>query len=159
MSASRVRRLRVAGLWLVLLSSAPAPAAEGQALPGERALLQRLFSPCCYRETLDVHESPVADELRLEIHGRLARGEPSDAIVADMVARYGDDVLTRPPRAMTALGLFAGAGGLVALLVAFALRRGRVGAAPRLHPGDLEQPAGERLRLEERLEDELAALD
>ena len=29
---------------------------------GERDLFQRIFSPCCYRETLDIHQSPIADE-------------------------------------------------------------------------------------------------
>ena len=32
----------------------------------EHRVPERLFSPCCYRETLDVHASRIAEEVRAE---------------------------------------------------------------------------------------------
>ncbi|HVZ89251.1 MAG TPA: cytochrome c-type biogenesis protein CcmH [Polyangia bacterium] len=121
--------------------------------------LQRLFSPCCYRETLDVHSSPIADELRIEIHERLGRGESPDGVLADMVSRYGDDVLTKPPRTLTALALFAGAALFVTGLIAFALRHARRTPPPPVPPSGLGLPPEEERQLEDRLADELSALE
>jgi len=147
------------GMLLLVLGIAAPVRADGP-LPGEHDLLQRLFSPCCYRETLDVHASPIADELRIEIHKRLGRGETPDGILADMVSRYGDDVLTKPPRTVTAVALFAGAGFLVTLLIGAALRRGRrASAAPPAAPVILPPSTDEERRIEDRLADELGALD
>jgi cytochrome c-type biogenesis protein CcmH len=127
--------------------------------PGERDLLQRLFSPCCYRETLDVHSSPIADELRVEIHQRLSRGDSADTIVASMVARFGAQILTRPPRTATSFGLFAGAGVFVALLIVLALHRNHRLLVAGRAPAERGLVGEDRQHLEDRLDDELGALD
>jgi len=150
-------RLRLALVAFALCVAAPVRA--DAPLPGERDLLQRLFSPCCYRETLDVHASPIADELRIEIHRRLGRGEGPDSILADMVSRYGSDVLTRPPRTVTAVALFSGTGLLVTVLVGLALRRSRGDQPAPPAPRALGPPTDEERRMEDRLADELSALD
>lgn len=145
-------------LFLLVGNAAPLHADEPH--PGEHDLLQRIFSPCCYRETLDVHGSPIADELRIEIHQRLGRGETPDGILADMVRRYGDDVLTKPPRTLTAVALFAGAASFVTALTAFAFRHSRRDPAPaRVSSLDLGLPSEETRQLEDRLADALSALD
>jgi len=146
------------GILLMLLAS-PAPLRADEPHPGEHELLQRLFSPCCYRETLDVHSSPLADELRIEIHERLGRGESPDGILADMVSRYGDDVLTKPPRTLTAVALFAGAALFVTGLIAFALRHARRTPPAPVPPFGLGLPPEQERQLEDRLADELSALD
>lgn len=63
---------------------------------GEVALEQRIMAPCCWVQTLDVHDSPIAKELRAEIHTRLSRGESSSAIEADLVQRYGTRIVAMP---------------------------------------------------------------
>ena len=126
---------------------------------GERDLLQRIFSPCCYRETLDVHESPIAAELRLEIHERLERGESPDRILADMVSRYGKEVLTRPLEKGAALAICGGSAVFIALLIGLALRRSRRAPPPPVLLRGLDLPAEEQRRLEDRLSDELRAED
>jgi len=146
------------GALLILLGRATPSRADGP-YPGERDLLQRLFSPCCYRETLDVHASPIADELRIEIHERLGRGETPDSILADMVSHYGEDVLTKPPRTLTAVALFGGAALFVTALISFALHRSRRDPPPGRAPLDLGFAKGEAPDLEDRLADELSALD
>jgi cytochrome c-type biogenesis protein CcmH len=98
------------------------------AIAGEGALLGRLVAPCCWLQTLDMHESPSATSLRAEIHTRLAQGEPSEAIEDDLAARYGERVRAVPKGfdrrgvvpALVALGL-----GLTAIALARALRRWR----------------------------------
>ena len=131
-------------------------AADGVA---EKAVFQRLFSPCCYRETLDVHVSPISEELRMEIRDRLKRGEAADSIVDDMVRRYGDEVLVRPPgRALTWL-MFCGSGLLAGGLVGFALWRSRRAAGPATASRGRPALDDDERRLSDALEDELAALD
>jgi cytochrome c-type biogenesis protein CcmH len=89
----------------VALSGRAEPAPPSQAAselvdstpaPGERALAARLLAPCCWDQTLDVHESELARELRREIHARLRRGEAADAIEQDLVARYGERLRAAP---------------------------------------------------------------
>jgi len=63
---------------------------------GEAILEGRLLAPCCWTQTLDIHESPLATELRTEIHGRLDQGESAATIEEDLVARYGERIRAIP---------------------------------------------------------------
>ena len=67
-------------------------------LQGQEAsvLIGRLRPPCCYQQTLDIHESPIASALREEIRERIAAGETQSAIETHMVARYGDRIRASP---------------------------------------------------------------
>jgi cytochrome c-type biogenesis protein CcmH len=122
----------------------------------ERDIQQRVYSPCCYRETLDMHISPLSSELRIEIHERVTKGETPDAIIQDLVRRYGPQVLTSPPRRWTSFWLFVGPGLLSAGLLVLALRASRRGdiATKEDRPLAWKDP-----ELEDRLTDELADLD
>lgn len=83
----------------------------------------RLFAPCCYIQTLDVHESALASELRTEIARRLEVGEASQQIEDDLVRRYGARVRAVPrgidPRGQIPLvvgaAMLAGVAGLLLL--------------------------------------------
>jgi cytochrome c-type biogenesis protein CcmH len=155
-----VTRSRFIGLVVALAAALLASGASAMDGVREKEVFQRLFAPCCYRETLDVHVSPISEELRLEIRGRLERGETADAIVADMARRYGDEVLVRPPGRAVTLGLFGGAGALAAGLVGLAIWRARL--APREVARVTARPApvrDEDVQLRDSLDDELAALD
>lgn len=130
-----------------------APAATEQSWELER----RLLAPCCWRETLDVHESPSATELRHEIRRRLAAGEGVGSIESDLIARHGVKLRATLPGSLGYV-LFAAIllGGLG--VAAFLLwRRRRQPAAPRPAPRDMrnELPEKERRRLEERLDEDL----
>lgn len=74
-------------------ASTVAPAVEGSAHELERHLL----APCCWRETLDVHTSPLTTQLRSEIRTRLAAGESAAQIENDLIARYGPRLRARLP--------------------------------------------------------------
>lgn len=62
-----------------------------------RELEHRLFAPCCWRETLAVHESPIATALRKEIRQRIAGGESVAQVEADLIARYGSQLRAQLP--------------------------------------------------------------
>lgn len=147
--------MRSSALALALALTTAESAAGG--LPGARALEARLYAPCCYGGTLDMHDSELAHDLRAEVEARFARGESSALIQEDFVRRYGEQVLaTRSDRP------FAAAGGL---LVALALASGTV-LVLRLRRRGLASPkplparaGSSRDALDERLDQELEALD
>ncbi|WP_437321485.1 cytochrome c-type biogenesis protein [Sorangium sp. So ce385] len=178
-STSRLRLLRssrwrrAAALAAVIagvaLSGRAEPATPGEAAtelvdaapaPGEKALAARLLAPCCWNQTLDVHESPVASDLRREIRARLHRGEAADAIEQDLVARYGDRLRAAPSSGVlgkVALALMLGIA--VTFLGVFALLRSwRRGAAQPAPPSGAVA-AADRDEYDERLDDELRARD
>lgn len=90
-----------------------AAAADPQVEATARALEGRIKAPCCWNQTLDIHGSPVSQELKAEIRTRLTRGETAGEIEADIVDRYGERVLAVPED--SPLGKFA----LGALFLAF----------------------------------------
>lgn len=147
---------RTLALLMFLLVQAP-PAAASPTPAGEEARLEaRLLAPCCYLQTLDVHDSPMATELRSEVKTRLAAGESSSAIEEDFARRFGDRVRALPRNAdpRTAMLLFstacllAGAAG-----VALMMRRWRRAETPTT------AIAGPPDDLDRRIDDELERLD
>jgi cytochrome c-type biogenesis protein CcmH/NrfF len=61
-----------------------------------RQLCARFIAPCCWHENLNVHYSPLAEELRGEIRGRVRKGESDDEIQQDLVRRYTARILAEP---------------------------------------------------------------
>ncbi len=113
------------------------------------------MAPCCWQQTLDVHESEITPGLRREITERLRSGESSEAIEADFVARYGERILAVPrgtmsPEAAAApIVLLFLLGSLV--LIAWLIRpRDREATPPAVRANDA---------LDRRLDDELGRMD
>lgn len=160
----RVHRLLVtcAGALIVLIALGGTSRATTPA--GAKALESRLYAPCCYNGTLDIHESELARSLREEIESRLAQGESSDVIQADFVTRYGDRVLAArsdsPLRAMgigIAVAAILAAAGLLALVRRWTTRRVRGnGARPAAVSS---RPGKKRDDLDDRIDADLAELD
>lgn len=129
------------------------------------ALEDRLVAPCCWRETLRSHASPVADQLRAEVRERLGNGEAPSAVEADLVRRYGPRIRAfsagwDPRRTIGVVGGVLLVGALGGVVWSMRRRRVRAGApvsAPAT-PGSVEAPA-ERERLADVLDDELARAD
>ena len=114
---------------------------DGAFVQGEKSVEARVLAPCCWNQTLDVHESDLARELRREIRARLRAGETVDGIEASFVERYGERVRAAP--ADERVGALLGVGVLAMAVVAgLVLRRSfasmgagagtgaRVGAGP-----------------------------
>lgn len=133
-------------LSLLLLSCAP-PDDDGA-----RALEGRLIAPCCWTQTLDVHESEPASALRSEIAARLRQGQSSASIEADLAARYGARIHAVTPHAdaRPVIPAVTGAGMLASALAlaAWGRRRKALAIAP-------ERPAADDYdaRLDAELED------
>ncbi|WP_437942322.1 cytochrome c-type biogenesis protein CcmH [Sorangium sp. So ce341] len=169
--SSRGRRAAAlaAAMAVVAPSGTAEPAPPGEAAaeivdatpaPGEKALAARLLAPCCWNQTLDVHESAVTSELRREIRARLRRGETADAIEQDLVARYGERLRAAPSSGVlgkVALALMLGIAAT--FLGVFALLRSWRRGAAQPSPSSGAVTAAVRDEYDERLDDELRARD
>lgn len=101
--------LLVSAAPLVALAKQPPPAERAQLTPRDLAVASQFIAPCCWTQTLDVHQSDIAKQLRYEIHDRLEAGDTPDAIKADLVSRYGERIVAVPddaPLGAVATGLF-----------------------------------------------------
>jgi len=119
-------------------------------------LEQRLLAPCCWRQTLAEHDSPVATALRREVREQLAAGVSPRQVEDAFVARYGPRIqaLGRGDDPRWLIGVVVGAAmvaGAVGLVVIGRRRPQRPPpqAAPDLSDDDYAT----------RLDDELAYLD
>lgn len=72
--------------------------------PGTTAAqaIDGLLAPCCWHESLTVHRSETASQLRTEIQQMAAAGKSAAQIHEAMVARYGVRILREPPGARAA---------------------------------------------------------
>jgi len=62
-----------------------------------REISQQLRCVVCQNQSIDDSDAPLARDLRLIIRERLVAGDDDRAVVAFVVARYGDFVLLKPP--------------------------------------------------------------
>ena len=126
------------------------PAAEAQ------AIFTELMSPFCPGLTLADCPSPNAFELRAEIRRRLEAGESTDAIRAELVAKYGVEILADPtgtPIGTVVWGVPAAVAAMAAVGIAWFVRRAtRVAQADHaVAPADAETS--------KKLDDELRDMD
>ncbi len=137
----------------------PATPSETARAPGEARLEARLIAPCCWTQTLDVHQSEISTSLRREIRTRLLAGEAPEAIEDDLAARYGERIraVARGHEIGGPIPLVVGVGALAAAAALIAMvRRWRRVAAVSL-PAPL--PGGRTDAYDAILDEELRALD
>ncbi|MEH6649227.1 MAG: cytochrome c-type biogenesis protein [Motiliproteus sp.] len=98
-----------------------------------KLLTEELRCPKCQNQNLAGSNSPIATDMRREIHRMVTEGQSNQDVVDFMVARYGDFVNYRPRRDGSTMVLWYGPiallviGGLVVLATA---RRRRAGDKP-----------------------------
>lgn len=80
---------------------------------------QELRCPKCQNQNLSGSNSPIAEDLRRELHRLLHEGYSDQEISDFMVARYGEFVLYRPPMQKETYALWFAP--LVFLLIGFAV--------------------------------------
>jgi cytochrome c-type biogenesis protein CcmH len=115
-------------IMLALAGGLLSRSSEGQpAAASDKALEAVLLAPCCWNGTLSSHDSTLASELRGEIERRVAQGESTSRVEADLVDRYGSRIRAMPtPRAFSlSVALAAGLALFAALELLLALRRWR----------------------------------
>ena len=129
-------------------------------VPGAAALEGKIISPCCWTQTIDIHDSQIADQLRHEVRRRLKGGESQQAILDSMVARYGKRILAVPPgnplktTAVILAVVFAVAGAGAGSMLVRWKRKAPADGAEGAGGGGAAGPA-ERDELDERIDDEL----
>jgi cytochrome c-type biogenesis protein CcmH len=97
-----------------------------------------LRCPKCQNQNIAESNSPIADDLRGEIHRMLVAGRSDEQIIDFMVSRYGDFVLYDPPLSSRTVLLWLGpaalllVGGVAVAAIVASRRRQRPAAANAL---------------------------
>jgi len=162
--------LTVATMLAVAPATAGAQAASGGAssdlTPQQEArvkvLAGRLIAPCCWTQTVDVHQSEASSQIKEQIRIMIVQGKSDSEILDGFVRQYGEKILAAPPaRGFNLLAyLLPLAAALIAAVLLFvAITRWRrpVGedlAAPSSEGPD---PADDALR--RRVDEELDSFD
>jgi len=71
-------------------------AGYGSDNPRLAKLYGEFISPCCWRENLTVHDSPVAQQLRDQIAVMVRQGKSDDQIKSSLIGVYGKRILALP---------------------------------------------------------------
>lgn len=108
------------------------PALEARA----RDISAGLRCPVCLNESIDESNAPISKELRILVRELLVDGKSDDAVVAFIVARYGEFVLLSPPATGVNLILWLAAPGMLiaALGIGWATLRRKMPADDTLTP-------------------------
>ena len=73
-------------------SSALTPSQQQRA----QNLYPKFIAPCCWRQSVAVHQSPQAIHVRTEIDQGIAAGKNDDQIKSDLIREYGHGILMEP---------------------------------------------------------------
>ena len=122
-----------------------------------KTLTDELRCPKCQNQNLADSNSPIASDMRREIHRMVEEGQSNQQVVDFMVARYGDFVRYRPKRDSSTALLWYGPivllvfGGLVVLVIS--RRRGAEEGKPNRNLADTDQERLKRLLDEDEPKD------
>jgi len=120
----------LAALTLALLLAAPAAgqtytSSDGHSLDDQAlAIANQLQCPVCENVTVAYSSSTLAAQMRQVIRDKLAQGQTRDQIIQYFVERYGEAILTQPPKRglnllvwlLPAAGLLVGLGAVGGVL-------------------------------------------
>jgi cytochrome c-type biogenesis protein CcmH len=107
-----------------------------------------LRCPKCQNQNIAESSSPIADDLRGEIHRMLGEGRSDEQIIDFMVSRYGDFVLYSPPLSSRTALLWFGpaalllAGGVAVAAIVTSRRRARPATKGALSDAERHRLAG-----------------
>lgn len=129
-------------------------------VPGASAIEGRLMAPCCWTQTIDIHDSEIALSMRHEIRRRLRNGESPDAIEASFVDRYGPKIMAVQPNSplknvFIGLSIAIGGAGIASVLM---LGRWRKRSKGEVSP-ETRRSETTRDQWDDKLDDELKKLD
>jgi cytochrome c-type biogenesis protein CcmH len=127
-----------------------------------KALAGRLIAPCCWTQTVDVHQSEASNQIKEQIRIMIVQGKSDSEILDGFVKQYGEKILAAPPA--RGFNLLAYLLPLVAVLIAagllfVAITRWRrpVEDVPVTSPSEGPDPADDALR--RRVDEELDSFD
>jgi cytochrome c-type biogenesis protein CcmH/NrfF len=115
------KRVSVTGLWLCLALCLNAQELLNSAQQRRAAHLYTEFvAPCCWRQSVAIHQSEAARKVRSEIDSKILSGDSDSQIKTALVKEYGHGILMEPEgiRALLAYSLPFGAFvlGLIAVI-------------------------------------------
>ncbi|WP_076720498.1 cytochrome c-type biogenesis protein [Motiliproteus sp. MSK22-1] len=122
-----------------------------------KTLTDELRCPKCQNQNLADSNSPIAADMRREIHRMVEEGQSNQQVVDFMVARYGDFVRYRPKRDSSTALLWYGpivllvVGALVVLVIS--RRRSAEVSKPNPNLADSDQERLKRLLGEDENKD------
>jgi cytochrome c-type biogenesis protein CcmH len=156
-----MRPFVVAAVLLALLLPGAAIASEER--PTLAELETEVMCPIC-NTTLELSDSPAADQIRRVIQREIAAGKTESEIKADLVAQFGEGILAAPPKSGFNLlaWLLPLAGGVTAAIaLGYAARRWLVGreVESAADSGSNGRSGLLDRDLERRLDEELARFD
>jgi cytochrome c-type biogenesis protein CcmH len=131
-------------------------------VPGASAIEGRLMAPCCWTQTIDIHDSPISLSMRHEIRRRLRNGESPEAIQASFVDRYGPKIMavqesSQLKNVFIGLSVVMGGAGVAAAMM---IGRWRKQSAPKGSPTPTKDaPESAPDQWDEKLDAELKDLD
>ncbi len=111
-------------------------------------LAVELRCPKCQNQSIAESDSPIANDLRNQIHRMLREGRSDDQIIDFMVERYGDFVLYDPPLSSSTALLWLGpaalllGGSAIVVVIVASRRRSRHTTASLLSDGERSRLAG-----------------
>lgn len=85
--------MKFPSVWLVmLLTVVPNGAQKDQIhrIEGE------LMAPCCYSQTIDVHDSEIAQQMRGEVTAMVLAGKSENEVLDYYKTEYGESILAVP---------------------------------------------------------------
>lgn len=128
-------------------------------VPGASAIEGRLMAPCCWTQTIDIHDSQISLSMRHEIRRRLRNGESADAIEASFVERYGPKIMAVQPNSQLknvfiGLSVVMGGAGVAAVMMLGRWRKQTAAAR-----GNATASEGPRDQWDDKLDAELKDLD
>ncbi len=156
--------MRALALMLALGLSAGLPAAVWAVQPDEvmedpelearaRDISTLLRCVVCRNESIDESNAEVARDLRLYVRELILEGNSNEEVLGEVVDRYGEYVLMRPPMTGSTIALWAA--GPILLLVGLGLAFGYVRRRSTAQPiGEQALSAEEEARLRDLLGDE-----
>ena len=105
-----------------------------------------LMCPICPSETIDQSQTEIAEQMRRTVRERLADGESRDEVLRFFVERYGEEILSAPPKSgfnllawlVPPLALLIGGGALALVLRAMRQEHHRAAEAPSTDEAGLE---------------------
>jgi len=129
-------------------------------VPGASAIEGRLMAPCCWTQTIDIHDSPVSLSMRHEIRRRLRNGESAEVIQASFVERYGAKIMavqdgSQLKNVFIGLSVVMGGAGVAAAMMIGRWRKQN--ASKEASKKDAKEP--KRDQWDEKLDAELKELD
>lgn len=160
--------LALVGVWFFALSAASAAAESGSLSTEQESLASRidgkLIAPCCYTQTVAVHDSQKAQEIKMQVRLLIAQGKGEGEILDTFVAQYGEEILAAPRASgfnwlaylLPVVVVLVAMGGVAVLVVRWRDGRERPAQVPVLSRDDAGVGSDP---LRRRLEDELSRYD